>query len=170
MVLKKERHIAYIFWFACFFGLCGIHRFYLGKYVSGTIYLFTFGLLGFGQILDLFLIPNMVNEKNLIIKALSEDAKNDAIRQATLVMSSLNTYEKNVSPKRDMIKSQDSYEQTILDILASGKKYSLGRIISISNLSSDIVIKEIQTLINKNIISQYKKPNSDKKFYFIERE
>lgn len=37
----------------------GAHRFYYGKPISGTIYFFTFGLLGIGWIVDLFLIPGM---------------------------------------------------------------------------------------------------------------
>lgn len=51
--------IAYILWL---FGFLGCHRFYLGRPISGTIYFFTFGLLGVGWIIDLFLIPSMVRE------------------------------------------------------------------------------------------------------------
>ena len=39
------------------FGFLGAHRFYFGRPVSGTIYLFTLGLLGIGWIIDLFLMP-----------------------------------------------------------------------------------------------------------------
>jgi TM2 domain-containing membrane protein YozV len=55
---------AYLLWLACLFGFCGIHRFYVGKPVSGLIWLFTFGLLYIGQFIDLFLIPGMVEEAN----------------------------------------------------------------------------------------------------------
>lgn len=48
--------IGYILWV---FGFMGAHRFYFGKPVSGTIWFFTFGLLGIGWIIDLFLIPSM---------------------------------------------------------------------------------------------------------------
>jgi len=51
--LKK---IGYILWI---FGFTGSHRFYYGKPLSGTIYFFTFGLLGIGWLIDLFLIPSM---------------------------------------------------------------------------------------------------------------
>lgn len=40
----------------------GMHRFYYGKPVSGTIWFFTLGLLGIGWIIDLFLIPSMDRE------------------------------------------------------------------------------------------------------------
>jgi TM2 domain. len=51
--------MGYILWI---FGFLGAHRFYYGKPVSGTIYLFTLGLLGIGWIIDLFLIPSMDRE------------------------------------------------------------------------------------------------------------
>ena len=46
----------YVLWT---FGFTGSHRFYFGKPVSGTIWFFTFGLLGVGWLIDLFLIPSM---------------------------------------------------------------------------------------------------------------
>lgn len=46
----------YIFWI---FGFTGAHRFYYGKQITGTLWFFTFGLLGVGWIIDLFLIPGM---------------------------------------------------------------------------------------------------------------
>lgn len=56
--------LAYILWGLGFFGLCGLHRFYLGKPVSGIIWFLTFGGFFIGQIIDLFLIPRMVQERN----------------------------------------------------------------------------------------------------------
>ncbi len=41
----------------CFFvGYLGIHRFYAGKVGTGILYLFTFGLLGIGVLVDLIMI------------------------------------------------------------------------------------------------------------------
>lgn len=41
----------------CFFlGWMGIHRFYVGKVFTGILYLFTFGLLGFGWAIDFLVI------------------------------------------------------------------------------------------------------------------
>lgn len=61
----KNTGIAYLLWCTCFFGFAGVHRFYNGKYLSGMLWLFTFGFLGFGQLIDLTLIPGMVEENNL---------------------------------------------------------------------------------------------------------
>ena len=47
--------VAYLLWF--FFGVLGVHRFYLGRPLSGIIYFFTGGLFLIGWFIDLFLIP-----------------------------------------------------------------------------------------------------------------
>ncbi|WP_347902511.1 TM2 domain-containing protein [Pseudomonas purpurea] len=51
--------IGYLLWI---FGFIGAHRFYYGKPVTGTIWFFSFGLLGIGWLIDLFLIPSMDSE------------------------------------------------------------------------------------------------------------
>ena len=57
-----RKTIGYILWI---FGFTGSHRFYYGKPVSGTIYLFTLGLLFIGWIVDLFLIPSMDRQADI---------------------------------------------------------------------------------------------------------
>jgi TM2 domain-containing membrane protein YozV len=62
--VKLERDhspgVAFLLWLACLFGLCGLHRFYLGKPISGFLYLITLGLFGIGQIIDLARLDTMV--------------------------------------------------------------------------------------------------------------
>jgi TM2 domain-containing membrane protein YozV len=60
-----RKTIGYILWI---FGFTGSHRFYYGKPVSGTIYLFTLGLLFIGWIVDLFLIPSMDRQADIRFK------------------------------------------------------------------------------------------------------
>jgi TM2 domain-containing membrane protein YozV len=47
-----------------FVGYLGIHRFYLGKWVTGLIWLFTLGLSGFGLLYDLWTMNDQVSEAN----------------------------------------------------------------------------------------------------------
>jgi TM2 domain-containing membrane protein YozV len=56
--------VAYLLWLGCLIGFCGLHRFYVGRPISGIIWFLTIGLLGFGQLIDLFLIPSMVDYAN----------------------------------------------------------------------------------------------------------
>ena len=60
----RSTPIAYLTWLLCFVGVCGVHRFYAGKWVTGLLWLFTGGFLLIGQIIDLFLIPSMIENKN----------------------------------------------------------------------------------------------------------
>ena len=48
--------VGYLLWI---FGFLEAHRFYFGRPVSGTVYLFTFGLFGIGWFVDLFLMPSL---------------------------------------------------------------------------------------------------------------
>ena len=59
-----DKGTAFWTWFAGFFGVCGLHRLYLGKYGTGFLWLFTFGLLGVGQLADVFNLDAQVRIKN----------------------------------------------------------------------------------------------------------
>lgn len=60
---------SYLLWLGGFFMLSGLHRFYNGKIASGLLWMFTLGFFGIGQFIDLFLIPGMVDEHNLLFQA-----------------------------------------------------------------------------------------------------
>ena len=60
--------IAYLLWFFSGFGALGFHRFYLGKFGTGLLYLLTGGLFWFGAIYDFFTLPAQVQEANLRLK------------------------------------------------------------------------------------------------------
>lgn len=59
---QKSTGVAYLLWF--FFGFLGVHQFYLGKVGRGLLYIFTFGVLGIGLLIDLFTLPSQVRKVN----------------------------------------------------------------------------------------------------------
>lgn len=74
--VEKNQHqdrliVSYILNAAFFCGLGGLHRLYNGKIGTGLLWLCTGGIFGIGQFVDVFLIPNMIDEyeQNLRIKA-----------------------------------------------------------------------------------------------------
>jgi len=56
----KRIILSYVFWGGFFVGICGLHRLYNGKMITGILWLCTVGLCGIGQIVDLFLMPDLV--------------------------------------------------------------------------------------------------------------
>ena len=59
---NKNVLLAYVLWF--FLGLLGGHRFYLNQVGMGIFYVLTFGGFGLFWLLDLFLLPDLVNRAN----------------------------------------------------------------------------------------------------------
>lgn len=60
----KSKGVAYLLWF--FLGIFSAHRFYLGKFGSGILYLFTGQLFGIGWMVDLFILGDMVDKYNFM--------------------------------------------------------------------------------------------------------
>lgn len=66
-LLQPERRsvaLSYGLWCLSLIGIFGVHRIYNRKPLSGLLWLFTFGLCGFGQLVDLLLIPGLVEAAN----------------------------------------------------------------------------------------------------------
>lgn len=55
---------AYLLLGMSIFGLAGLHRFYLGRPLTGLLWLLTWGLFGIGTLVDLFYVPLMVEGEN----------------------------------------------------------------------------------------------------------
>ena len=49
-----------------FLGFLGIHRFYLGKWGTGILYLLTVGLFGIGLIYDFWTLNSQISELNTV--------------------------------------------------------------------------------------------------------
>ena len=66
---KERMKISYMLNVLGFLGFTGgLHRLYNGKVATGLLWMFTLGLFGLGQFVDLFLIPNMVEEREVKLR------------------------------------------------------------------------------------------------------
>ena len=118
---KKDPFLAYALWCLSMVGICGVHRMYLGQTGFGLAMLFTFGFLGFGQLLDLFLIPGAVKYANRSIA--DEEASEgmaspgQILSSQTLKRSSSSTYPSDNAKKDDELETllseaKDSIERS----------------------------------------------------------
>ena len=60
---QNNTAMSYLFWSAGLFGVCGLHRLYNGKIISGLLWMSTVGLFGIGQFIDLAYIPEMAERR-----------------------------------------------------------------------------------------------------------
>lgn len=59
----KDYSLAWIL--LTFLGVFGVHRFYLGKWGTGILYLLTLGIFGIGLIYDFWTLNSQISEFNL---------------------------------------------------------------------------------------------------------
>ena len=78
----KDKRTAYLLWCLFVIGLCGLHRFYVGKVGTGIIWLFTFGLLGVGQLIDMFTLGSQVDMANMKLSADQSPRGDQAVNQS----------------------------------------------------------------------------------------
>jgi TM2 domain-containing membrane protein YozV len=64
IVAVKSTVVTYLLWILGGFGVLGLHRFYLGRWVSGLIWLFTCGLFLFGLLSDLWTLNEQIDDVN----------------------------------------------------------------------------------------------------------
>ncbi len=62
---RADLGLAYLFWLPSLTGIAGLHRFYLGKPLTGFLYLITMGLFGFGTFYDALMMPRIVRRARL---------------------------------------------------------------------------------------------------------
>jgi TM2 domain-containing membrane protein YozV len=61
----ERKQTSYLLLLTIFLGFGGLHRLYNGKIATGVLWFLTWGMFGVGQVVDLLLIPDMVDEHEL---------------------------------------------------------------------------------------------------------
>ena len=150
--------IAYILWLLGMFGFCGIHRLYLGRVGTGILYFFTFGLFGLGQVVDLFLIPDMVKEKNYYLQQKTKahnllrwsDMSEEIIRsKASNLLQNIQN-KSHSSPSADPDRS-DPMLKLLKAAAANNNVLSLGQAVMILELPVEEVEQLLQKAIRQNL-------------------
>jgi TM2 domain-containing membrane protein YozV len=75
----RQTSVAFLLWLASLIGLCGLHRFYVGRPLTGFLWLITFGLLGLGQFVDLFRLVAMTRKANEVRAAAGRSDERDRV-------------------------------------------------------------------------------------------
>lgn len=147
--------VAYALWAVGFlpfldvFGLCGLHRFYLRRPVTGLMWLCSFGFLYLGQLLDFFLLPKMVEEFN------SNALHSPTYRSLPLgdigqqILNKLDRLDRRLQQR--LFKPEKRHLSRMHKLLkvaaANGKVLSMGQAVMATGLQPD----EVQQLFNEAI-------------------
>jgi len=62
LVKRRDVNTAYALWAISLLGFSGLHRIYMGRWVSGILWLLTGGLFFFGTIIDFFMMQRMLED------------------------------------------------------------------------------------------------------------
>lgn len=135
--------IAYFLWLISGFGVLGFHRFYLGKWGSGLLFMVTGGLGGIGSFYDLLTLPMQVREANLRLayrKAINDQYVQRQPRQFT------NDFKTSM---RDEIR-KDSLERVILKTAKNNQGIVTPSEVAVeSGMSIDKAKDALEKLVNK---------------------
>ena len=136
--------IAYLLFFLG--GALGLHRFYLGKFGTGILYLVTGGFAGLGCIYDLFTLPRQVREANLEIR----------YRRALEYGGALNGEADNLKRdfRRDISRITDSSKETIERVILRTAKKNSGiatpaEVALEGNIPLDTAKKHLEKLVSE---------------------
>lgn len=107
----KSTKNAYLLWMLGLIGVCGMHRFYMGKRVSGLIWLLTIGLVGVGQIVDLIVMRKLIAQCNGVpgrVEAVTAPSSIGFVPRATSVAGAYGAAEGETTPLSDSYDSDES--------------------------------------------------------------
>ncbi|MCU0532691.1 MAG: TM2 domain-containing protein [Hydrococcus sp. Prado102] len=141
--------LAYALWGLGLFGMNGIHRFYLGRPVTGAVWLFSYGCLFIGQLLDLFLIPGMAKgDTSEFWRSLrnNQSLPRNAIDILQKIFARLDSFDRNVPKNLLRDKPDSNAMHKLLNVAAAnGKVLSMGQAV----LATGFPPNEVEDLLNE---------------------
>ncbi len=141
----KDKTVAYLLWAGALIGLAGLQRIYVGKYGTGFLYLFTWGLFGIGPLVDLFAIPTMVDDANnrLIVHQMAGLAPGAAVAML---------------PGRTVPRNTEEFQVALVQAAGTrGGKLSVAEGVIATRRSP----KDVERELNKMAVDGYIEPESD---------
>lgn len=141
----KDKTIAYLLWAGALVGLAGLQRIYVGKYGTGFLYLFTWGLFGIGQLVDLFAIPTMVDDANnrLMVHQMAGLAPGGAVA---------------LLPGRAVPRNTEEFQVALVQAAGmKGGKLSVAEAVRATGRG----FKDVERELNKMAVDGYIEPESD---------
>jgi TM2 domain-containing membrane protein YozV len=137
----------YVLWLGCLLQLYGLQRLYNGKIFSGLLWMCTFGLLGVGQLIDLILIPKMVEEYNAKLRTSYGLAPG-------VVFSALPAVERVVS--RDAIAPSNNYSEQLMVRLLKAAEARGGRLLlPQAVLDTGATFEDVELTLNEMVRRSY---------------
>jgi len=137
---------AYLLWCLCLFGFCGVQRFYVGDIAFGLIYLFTLGFCGIGQLLDLFFIPNMVDQRNIYLRGLGSGNITPTINQSvTLNLGDIPQLKQLQETKPSVVTSGTPMQRLLRAAKENGGTLSIAQAVMYTELEH----QEVQQLLQE---------------------
>lgn len=127
--------LGYGLWCTGLLGVCGIHRFYMGKPVTGVLWLLTLGLLGVGQVVDLFRMKTLVRNANF------RDGRISLPQQVTVTGAQVPTGQ----PKPKLPKPLSLRQQLLKAAMDNGGEITVSQGV----LTTDKSFEEVEKVLNE---------------------
>ncbi|MBW4442357.1 MAG: TM2 domain-containing protein [Plectolyngbya sp. WJT66-NPBG17] len=155
--------VAYVLWLGGLVGLSGLHRLYNGEKKTGLLWLGTFGLFGFGHLLDLILIPKMVEVHNARLgekykPLLDRNPIALKIEQVTLRPSKFASVQ---SPKLINSAQSISQQQATIDLLKAAESRNGKLSVTQGVMATGLSFKQVETLLTEMLKSGYVEISND---------
>jgi TM2 domain-containing membrane protein YozV len=164
----NDKATSYLLWAMWLFGFAGLHRIYNRKYLTGIIWFFTWGLFGIGQLIDLVLIPGMVDEYNYRRakrlglhnpgNSLPQDAIHLVISQGNTTHATTTT---NATPQPPAeLTEQDMMLKLLKAAQSRSGKLTVTQAVLDTELSFEQVEKTLRKMVKTGYVETYNDPET----------